>query len=108
MEEIIDVVINLLYAFKYGPIINKRRNFNKKICAYKEINGEEADTYKSYVINEISRLKVNPHSIGEPSYAVFEKKNDTTRVFILNEQLQFMYRLEDYNCETNSFYIRIR
>lgn len=107
MGEIIDAVISLLYAFKYGPIINKRRNFYKKINGYRELNRDEAKLYKSYVTNEISRLKITPYSIGKPSYAVFEKKDDTARVFILNDKLQFMYRLENYTSITSSFYFRL-
>ena len=107
MDLIIDAIISMLYFFKYGPVINKRKNFHKKIDVYREVNGDEAEVYKSYVTNEISRLKVEPYSIGKPSYAVFEKKGDTARVFILNDQLQFMYRLEDYTNVSSSFYIKL-
>lgn len=107
MDEIIDAVISLLYAFKYGPIINRRRNFQKKINGYRELNGNEVEAYKSYVTDEINRLKVAPYSGGKPFYAVFEKTGDTARVFILNEQLQFMYRLEDYTSVSSSFYIKL-
>lgn len=107
MDVIIDAVISLLYAFKYGPIINKRRNFHKKINVYREVNGDDVKVYKSYVTKEISRLKDGPYSNGNPSYAVFEKTGDTTRVFILNEQLKFMYRLEDYTSVSSSFYIKL-
>ena len=107
MDEIIDAMISLLYAFKYGPIINKRRKFHKKINVYREVNGDEAKVYKSYVINEISRLKVEPYSIGRPSFAVFEKRGDIARVFILNEQRQFMYRLDNYISVASSFYFKL-
>lgn len=107
MDVIIDAVISLLYAFKYGPMINKRRNFYKKINVYREVNGDDAIEYISYVTNEISRLKVGPYSSGKPFCAVFEKAGDTARVFILNEQLQFMYRLEDYTSVSSSFYIKL-
>lgn len=107
MDVIIDAAISLLYAFKYGPIINRRRNFHKKINVYREVKGDDANIYKSYVTNEISRLKVNPYSSGKPFCAVFEKKGDTARVFILNEQLQFMYRLEDYTSASSSFHIKL-
>lgn len=107
MDEFIDAVISLLYAFKYGPIINRRRNFRKKINGYRELSGDEVEAYKSYVTNEINRLKVDPYSSGKPFCAVFEKKGDTARVFILNEQLQFMYRLEDYTSVSSSFYIKL-
>ena len=108
MDVIIDAVISLIYAFKYGPIINKRRNFRKKINAYRELNRyEQADIYKSHVTNEISRLKVGPYSAGNPYYAVFEKTGDTARVFILNEYLQFMYRLEDFTSVSSSFFIKL-
>ena len=49
MDVIIDAVISLLYAFKYGPIINKRRNFHKKINVYREVTGDDAREYNSYV-----------------------------------------------------------
>lgn len=107
MDEIIDAVISLLYAFKYGPIINKRRNYHKKINVYIEVNDDQAVIYKSYVTNEINRLKVAPYSGGKPFYAVFERTGNTARVFILNEQLQFMYRLEDYTSVSSSFYIKL-
>lgn len=107
MEEVIDAIISMLSIFKYGPIINKRRNFYKKIKLYNELGGDDANVYKSYVINEISRLKVEPYSIGKPIYAIFEKKGDITRVFILNGHLQFMYRLEDYKTIISSFYIKL-
>ena len=77
------------------------------INLYKEITGDEAMNYKTYVINEISRLKVKAYSAGMPSYAVFEKHNDITEVFVLNEQIQFMYRLENFTCVDNSFYIKL-
>ena len=107
MDEIIDAVISLLYMFKYGSIINKRRDYHKKICSCVEVNGEDAIAYKDYVLNEVNRLKVAPYSHGEPFYAVFEKIGDTARVFILNEQLQFMYRLENYDSVACSFYIKL-
>ena len=107
MGEIIDAVISLLYAFKYGSIINKRRNFHKKINSYEEINSEEAYPFVSYVKTEIASLKIKSYSEGLPFYAIFEKNADTTMVFILNEQLQFMYRLENYTCVTSSFYIKL-
>lgn len=107
MEEIIDAVISMLYDFRYGPIINRRRNFRKKINGYRELNGDDIKAYKSYVTNEINRLKVAPYSSGKPFYAVFEKTGDIARVFILNEQLQFMYRLEDYTNISSSFYIKL-
>lgn len=108
MNEIIDTIISLLYVLKYDSLINKRRNFKKKINLYKEIAGSDADVYRLYVINEIARLKIKPHSEGIPVYAIFEKNGDTTRVFILNDQLQFMYRLENYNtCVTSSFYFKL-
>ena len=88
-------------------MFNKRRNFYKKINVYREVNGDDAREYNSYVTNEIRLLKVGPYSSGKPFCAVFEKTGDTAMVFILNEQLQFMYRLEDYISVSSSFYIKL-
>lgn len=107
MNEILDSIISLFYELKYSPVINKRRNFRKMINLYKELTGDESLAYKAYVINEISRLKVKSYSAGIPYYAVFEKHNDITKVFVLDEQIQFMYRLEDFTCVDNSFYIKL-
>ena len=107
MTEIIDTIINLLYKFKYGSIINKRRNFHKKIDSYIEITGKEADIYKAYTNEQIKKLKIKPHSSGNAKYAIFEKQNDDTRIFVLNEKRQFMYRLTDYSSIAYSFYFKI-
>lgn len=91
MAEIIDSIISLFYVFKYGSIINKHRNFRRKIALYVEIPYPKSTTYVSYVKNEIDGLRVRPYSSGNPFYAIFEKYRNTTRVFIVNEQFQFMY-----------------
>lgn len=107
MNEIIDAIISLLYILEYGPIINKHRNYKKKITTIKELSANEAAIYKSYVADEMRCLKSKPYSEGKPSYAVFEKSNSTMKVFILNERLQFIHRLENYNSVTSSFYIKL-
>lgn len=107
MDEIIEMVINLSYILKYGPLINKLRNFKKKISVYEEVSGSGVTTYKSYALNEIRCLKIPPYSAGTPTYAVFEKHKRTTKVFILNEDIKFMYRLENYAPVANSFYIKL-
>lgn len=107
MNEIIDTIITLLYILKYGPIINKHRNFKAKITIFKELSANDATIYRSYVADEMRCLKSKPYSEGKPSYAIFEKSNNTMKVFILNEQLQFINRLEDYNQTTSSFYFKL-
>lgn len=107
MNEIIDAIISLLYILKYGPIINKHRNYKEKITNIKELSADEAAIYRTYVADEMRCLKSKPYSEGKPSYAIFEKSNSTMKVFILNEQLQFINRLEDYNQTTSSFYFKL-
>lgn len=107
MNEIIDLFISLLYIVRYDSWVNKYRNFQKKINMYDQLEGSAADVYRCYVANEIKSLKVKPYSEGRPYYAIFEKSKTTMRVFVINENFQFMYRLEDYNSITNSFYCRL-
>lgn len=107
MNEIVDSIISLFYILKYGPIINGRRDFKKKLSFYEEFTGDEAEAYRSYVMKKINCLKVRPYVIGKPQYALFEKCRNTTRVFILNEEGQFMYRLDDYASVANNFYIKL-
>lgn len=107
MTEIIDTIINLLYKLKYGSIINGQRDYIKKIESCIELTGSEADLYKDYVKNQVNLLKLKPHSIGNAKYVIFEKHRAITRIFVLNEEYQFMYRLHDYTSTSYSFYFKI-
>ena len=107
MSEILDAIIGLLSIIEYGPFINRWKNFKSMLKTFKEVADAEADVYRSYVDNELGRLKVRPYAKGKPKFAIFEKGSQGTKVYILNEQAQFMFRLKDYFSVENSFFVNL-
>jgi len=110
MEELINFIIELTNALKYGQWVNKNKSFEKQMNQASLVEGEQANVLKCNIDNQLSLLLIKGN--GTPAYAYFEhRKNDWYKIFILNNEKGFYCRLRDEKIETStqspSFYIKI-
>lgn len=109
MDELIDLIIEILYATKYSPIFNKYRNFKKKLDRAGKVDGEIAVQLQNIVFHELN--KVNVRNNGTPYYFYFESIGHCYyMLFVITEDCQFYCRLKnikvEMDCELpNKFYI---
>lgn len=94
MDELIDLIIELLYSFKYGMVLNKNKDFSKDL--------EEATPLDSILreklINKINEQKElqKISMIGTPTYVLFiARRNGLFKAFVLNENKKYCCRLND-------------
>lgn len=107
METLIDAIIDMVHILKYGPIINSKRNYRKMLTVLSDMTGGVEPFYSEYVREELNILKIPPYADGAPTYALFIPKYKHTSVFVLNEDYEFMYRLNDTTRLIAGFYIRL-
>ena len=88
MLELLDLLIEIYHAFKYGRFINSRINFKKKLKTTPQLE-KAHDEVKACVHNELSQVRPKEgnylHSIGHNYY----------KVFILNDDKSFYCRLQE-------------
>lgn len=111
MDELINLIIELIYAFKYGQWFNKNKSFDKKIAKASFIEGNNAIDLKTIVNKQLSELLIN--GTGTPTYAYFEhKRNNWYKIFIVNNDKKFYCRLQDEIIEISElpehYYIKLQ
>ncbi len=98
MDELINLVIDILYAIRYSPIFNKYRNFRKMLDNAVKVDGEIAIKLRKIAMQELD--KVNVRNNGKPYYFYFESLNNGYyKLFVITYDYKFYCRLRDINVE---------
>lgn len=110
MFELLDILIELFHAFKYGRIVNSRINFKKKLETTPQLE-KAYDEVKACIHNELSQVRPKD---GNPTYAYLHSiGHKYYKVFILNDDMSFYCRLREVKFENESlklpekFYIHL-
>lgn len=92
MAELLDLLIELYHEFKYGPIVNSRINFKKKLEVVPHLDDASGEV-KSCIYNELSQVRPKD---GNPTYAYLHSiGHNYYKVFILNDDKSFYCRLQE-------------
>lgn len=99
MAELLDLLIELYHEFKYGPIVNSRINFKKKLEVVPHLDDASGEV-KSCVHNELAQVRPKD---GNPTYAYLRSiGHKYYKVFILNDDMSFYCRLREFKFENEN------
>ncbi len=94
MDELIDLIIELLYSFKYGRFLNKNKDFSKDLEEVTPLDPIQSEKLINLVNEQNEFLKIS--MIGTPTYVLFiPRRNGLFKAFVINENKKYCCRLND-------------